>query len=286
MHADLAQRLSVPAPGEMPLPAERSRLARLYHDHYAVLWGTIGVVGVLVLWELAAALRWVNPFFSSSPRLVSIALTEYAASGEMLRDMSLSLQEFLLGMGLSIVVGIPLGVILGWYRYPYAWLNPFVSALYATPRISFAPLIIIWFGIGLASKVFLVFFGALFPILLNTMVAFRTLDPDLVRAARSFRASDMQLFRTIALPASVPIILTGVRLGIGRGLIGMIVGEFYASTAGVGHWISTAGSTLQSDKLFVGVVLVGAMGVGLAAIVGLVERRFDAWRVSAHARET
>ena len=112
------------------------------------------------------------------------------------------------------------------------------------------------------------------------MVAFRTIDPDLLRAARSFKATDMQLFRTIALPGAVPIILTGVRLGIAGGLIGLIVGELYASSAGIGHWIQTAGNTMQSDKLFVGIVLVGLMGVVLSAIASLVERRFDTWRVS------
>ena len=264
----------------MPLPPVESRWSRFYSTSYELIWGSVAFSVVLGGWEFVGRSGLVNKLFISTPTLVAAALVDYIASGEITSDMGLSLQEFVYGMALAIAVGIPLGTLIGWYRYPYAWLNPFVSALYSTPRISFAPLIIIWFGIGLQSKIFMVFFGAVFPIALNTMVAFRTIDPDLLRAARSFKATDMQLFRTIALPGAVPIILTGVRLGIAGGLIGLIVGELYASSAGIGHWIQTAGNTMQSDKLFVGIVLVGIMGVVLSAIASLIERRFDTWRVS------
>lgn len=269
----------------MPRTPGPTGFAKLYRDNFNLIWGIVGVLGIFLLWELAAAVRLINPVFVSAPSLVARAAGEYLTSDDFLVDIALSLQEFGIGMAIAIAIGIPLGLIVGWYRYPFAWLNPFISGFYATPRIAFAPLIVIWFGLGIGSKIFLVAFGAVFPILLNTMIAFRTIDPDLMKAARSFKASDFQIFRTVALPASVPVILAGIRMGIGRGLIGVIVGEFYASSAGIGHFIKVSGDSFQSDKLFVGVGVICVMGVGLSLLVGLVERRFDAWRVSSQGRE-
>ena len=141
-------------------------------------------------------------------------------------------EEFFSGFALAIVVGVPLGILMGWYSRVNAMLEPFVSALYATPRIALLPLVVIWFGIGIASKVAIVFLGAIFPILVNTITGVRTIEADFIKVARSFGASDRQMFLTVVLPSAVPMLLTGLRLGLGHALVGIVVGEMYGATAG------------------------------------------------------
>ena len=193
-------------------------------------------------------------------------------------DISVSGQEFFLGFALSILVGLPFGLLMGWYRRLDHVFEPFVVALNATPRVALTPLLIIWLGIGIWSKVMLVFLGAIFPIIINTHSGVRALDQLLLRAARSFGARDRQIFTTIALPGSVPFILSGIRVGLGRGLVGIVVGELIGSTAGIGYQMAIAGATFQTDKLFVGVFIIMILGVIITMVVNRLERKFDAWR--------
>ncbi len=186
--------------------------------------------------------------------------------------------EFLLGFTFAILFGIPFGLLLGWYRKFNYVFEPFVSALNATPRVALTPLLIIWFGIGIWSKVALVFLGGVFPIIINTQSGVRALDELLLRAARSFGARDRQIFTTIALPGSIPFILSGIRVGLGRALVGIVVGELIGATAGIGYLMSIAGATFQTDKLFVGIFIITGFGVLITNLVNRLEHRFDAWR--------
>jgi ABC-type nitrate/sulfonate/bicarbonate transport system permease component len=186
--------------------------------------------------------------------------------------------EFLFGYGAAIVIGVPLGILMGWYGRINAVLDPFVSALYATPRIALLPLLMIWFGIGLMSKVAIVFLGAIFPILVNTITGMRTLNADFVKVARSFGASDRQIFLTVALPSSVPLLLTGLRLGLGHALVGIVVGEMYGATHGLGFLIATSGARFQTDKVMVGIILIASAGVAMTELLRLIERRYEGWR--------
>jgi len=178
----------------------------------------------------------------------------------------------------AAILGIILGLLVGWYaRLRYA-LDPFITFLYATPRIVLLPLFIIWFGIGVESKIAVVFLGAIFAILINTTAGVRNLDANLVKVARSFGASDFQLFRTIALPGSVPFILTGLRLGIGHALTGVVVGELVAAQFGVGQMMAVAGATFQSSKVFAGLFLIAGAGMLMTFTLQRLEQRFQAWR--------
>jgi NitT/TauT family transport system permease protein len=159
-------------------------------------------------------------------------------------------------------------------------LDPFVSALYATPRIALLPLMMIWFGIGLGSKIAIVFLGAVFPILVNTITGVRTINADFVKVARSFGSNDRQIFLTVALPSSVPLLLTGLRLGLGHALIGIVVVEMYGATAGLGFLIAVSGARFQTDKVMVGIIIIAALGVALTELLRVVERRFERWRPS------
>ncbi|HLH31528.1 MAG TPA: ABC transporter permease, partial [Terriglobia bacterium] len=180
--------------------------------------------------------------------------------------------------GFALVSGVVLGVIVGWYRRFRLIADPFLNALYAAPRIAMMPLIIIWFGIGMWSKVFIVFLSAFFPILVNTVAGIRNMDRDLLRAARAFCASDWQIFKTLAIPGSVPFILTGVRQGVAVGLIGVVVGEMLGSSEGIGFMVAYGGQTFQTDTLFVGFIIIAFAGVILTSLAERLERRFSRWR--------
>lgn len=242
------------------------------------LLGTISMALFLAFWETAVALQWVNPLFTSSPsRIVRAALVMFE-DGSIIEHIEVSAHEFLVGYGLAVVLGVPLGILMGWYSRIEAVLEPFVAALYATPRIALLPLILIWLGIGIASKIAIVFLGAVFPILVNTVTGVRTVEADFVKVARSFGCNDRQLFLTVVLPASVPMLLAGLRLGLGHALVGIVVGEMYGATKGLGFLIATAGARFQTDQVMVGIILIAGAGVVLTELLRAIERRFERWR--------
>jgi NitT/TauT family transport system permease protein len=266
-----AEATQTPPPPQAPSPWRR-------HEH--TLIGTVSVLAFLVLWEAVAQLGLVNPLFTSSPSRIAAAGYELFASGTIYGDLAASGLEFFAGYGLAILIGVPLGVLMGWYSRVDAALDPFVSALYATPRIALLPLVLIWFGIGLMSKIAIVFLGAVFPILVNTITGMRTVDADFIKVARSFGSSDRQLFLKVALPSSVPLLLAGLRLGLGHGLIGIVVGEMFGATQGLGYLISVAGARFQTDKVMVGIIIIAAAGLAMTWILRRIERRFERWRPS------
>lgn len=259
---------------EQLAPRRRSRLGR----YEPWLIGVVSVVVFLAVWQAVAVARVVPELFLPGPIDIAGALADYVRSPEFVQDVATSGQELLLGFGLAIVTGLPIGLLIGWYRRLRYALDPFISFFYSVPRIALLPLLIIWFGIGIWSKVAVIFLGAFFPIAINTLAGIRSLDPPLLRAARSFGASDMQIFRTVALPGSVPFILTGIRLGVGHALIGVVVGELVAAQHGVGLAMATAGSTFQTSKVFAGLIIIAGVGVILQILLQRLENHFDSWR--------
>lgn len=252
-----------------------------YAQHETTIIGTISVVSFLFFWEYAVAQKWVNALFTSSPSRIINAGAAMVKEGTIWQDLATSGLEFGLGFGLATIVGVPVGILMGWYRRFNAVLEPFVNALYATPRIALLPLIVIWFGIDLGSKVAIVFLSTVFPILVNTMVGIRTVDRDFVKVARSFGASDRQLFMTVALPSSVPFLLTGLRLGLGHALIGIVVGEMYGATSGIGYMMAVAGATFQTDRVMVGIIIIATSGMIMTQMLKMIEMRFEKWRVDS-----
>src|SRR5579884_1822520 len=239
-----------------------------------LLIGLLSVAAFLALWEWVTASGRIQPLFISSPSRIAAAAEKMFASGEIWPHLRVSLSEFGLGFGLAIAVG--------WYRWAFAAANPFISGINATPREAMMPLIVIWLGIAIWSKVALVFLGAVFPILFNMMTAMHTMDASLLTVSRSFGARDGQVFRTIALPSAIPFLISGLRIGAGRGLVGIVLGELYAANAGIGYLIAVYGSTFQTDKLFVAVMIITTMGIGLDMLLRSLERRFEAWRPARH----
>jgi NitT/TauT family transport system permease protein len=266
-----------------------------YLRHERAILGTVMVLMALLVWEGLERGWWadalhpllgesaerlqIERIFISSPTLVATAAFRmFFVTGEIWRDIAWSSLGYGLGLALAIAIGIPLGLAAGWYRrFSYA-IDPFLSALNATPQVAFLPLIVVWVGTGLGARVLIIVLLAVLPIAINARAAVRTTDPRLIKVAASFGAGDFQLFRTIILPSAVPFLLAALRLAIGRGMIGVVVGEIYGSAAGIGAMISQAGSRFQTDKVFVGVLTIVAAGMILIEIVQRIERRVEAWR--------
>ena len=266
--------------------AEASPLFKFYLNQEKKILGTISVAIFLTLWELVGnTFQLINPMFMSAPSLVGKAAFEMFASGEIYNDLYVSGIELAGGYLLSVVVAVPFGIAIGWYKKIAYIFDPFVNAMNATPRVALLPLVIIWLGIGILSKVGIIFLGAVFPILINARDGVKTTPLNLLTAARSFGASEWMLFKTVVLPSTVPFILTGLRLGLGRAIVGVMVGELYAATAGIGFMITVAGATFQTDKVFVGVLIFALTGMIGTELITRVERRFNRWRPAVGSSE-
>ena len=259
--------------------SDASKFYRFYLNQEKKILGTIAVVLFLVVWELVGNVyQLINPMFMSAPSLIAKAGVELFRSGEIWNDLYVSGVEFAWGFALSVVVGIPFGIGIGWYKKMAYIFDPFINAMNATPRVALLPLIIIWLGIGILSKIGIIFIGAVFPLMINTRDGVKTTPITLVDAARSFGASQWQIFKSVVVPSTVPFVLTGLRLAVGRSLIGVFVGELYAATAGIGFMITVAGATFQTDKVFVGILIFIITGLVATDILDRIERRFDEWR--------
>lgn len=249
-----------------------------YQRHEAFILGGTSVAIVIAVWQALWSAGKISPLFLSGPSAIVKQFHYGLTQGMLLDDMLYSGTNFAIGFVLALVAGVVAGVIIGWYRTVRLIFDPFLNALYATPRIAMVPMIIIWFGVGMWSKVFIVFISAFFPILVNTVGGVRNIDRDLLRAARAFCASDWQIFTTLALPGSVPFILTGVRQGVALGLIGMVVGEMFGGSRGIGFMVAYGGQTFATDTLFVGVLIVAFSGILLTSLAERLERHFSRWK--------
>jgi len=259
--------------------ADASRWYKFYLNQEKKILGTLSVGIFLIIWELTGnVFQWINPMFMSSPSLIFKAAVEMFRSGEIYHDLYVSGIEFLGGYFLAAAVAIPFGILVGWYKRMSYVFDPFINAMNATPRVALLPLVIIWLGIGILSKVGIIFLGAVFSILINTRDGVKTTPLNLLNAARSFGASEWMVFKTVVLPSTIPFILTGLRLAVGRALVGVLVGELYAATAGIGFMITVAGATFQTDKVFVGVGIFALSGMIGMELLTKIERRFDRWR--------
>jgi ABC-type nitrate/sulfonate/bicarbonate transport system permease component len=266
--------------------AESSWFYKFYLNQEKVILGTGASVAFLLAWELVGnTFQLINPMFMSAPSLIWKAAVQLFASGEIWNDLYVSGIEFLWGYLLSVAVAIPFGIMVGWYKKMAYIFDPFINAMNATPRVALLPLVIIWLGIGIPSKIGIIFLGAVIPILVNTRDGVKTTPANLLSAARSFGASEWMVFKTIVLPSTVPFFLTGMRLGVGRALVGVLVGELYAATAGIGFMITVAGATFQTDKVFVGILIFALSGMMSMELLSMVERRFDKWRPKVGAQQ-
>ena len=231
---------------------------------------------VLLLWEFYG--RRVNPILFTYPTAVARAFFALVMSGELQSYMRESLLVLLYATVLSIVAGVVLGVLMGRFSMVEWATDMYVSALYSTPMVAVVPLIVLWFGFKVPAKVIIVFLFMVFPVLLNTYEGVKNVDRNLQEVARSFCSNERQLWRHLIVPSAVPFIVAGIRLAIGRGLVGMIIAEFYTSITGLGYMIVRYANAFETDKLFVPIVVVMVLGVGLMWLAKWIETRIAPWR--------
>jgi NitT/TauT family transport system permease protein len=242
--------------------------------------GLVAPVLIVALWQLSATLGWVNPLVLPSPWAVGIKWIEYAMptgpfdpaqgsylawalSGELLRDTLGSMYRVVVGFALGAALALPLGLSMGSSRTMYAWLNPLMQVLRPIPPIAYIPLAILWFGLGNAPAVFLIALGAFFPVLMNTIAGVRQVDGIYIRAARNLGVNRRTMFLRVMLPAAVPYILSGVRIGIGTAFIVVIVSEMIAVNNGLGFRILEAREYFWSDKIIAGMISIGLLGLAI-----------------------
>ena len=241
--------------------------------------GIVGVVAFLLAWEMLA--RTASPLFIVPVAAVPNALKQQAQNGALWTDLLISLRELGIGFAIALGLGIPLGIILGWSPLLFAAANPFVTAANTVPRIALLPLVIIMFGLGIWSKVTIVALGAVLPILYNMIEAMRSLDLRLLRMARSFGAGDAALFRTVALPFSVPFLVSAIRIAIGRGMTGLITAELVAATAGLGFRMQEAATFFHTGIIYAYMVVIAMIALVLDYAARLLERRAASWRLQS-----
>src|SRR5271156_2909619 len=254
-----------PSPASVFLAALRRRY----------LAATLSVVGGLALWEIISRYIVANALFLAGPSQIAVAIYHLAMTGELWHHIGVSAAEFALGYVIASLLGIALGVAMASSATMKQALQPWVSGLYATPTI--ALLFILWFGIGIWSKVIVVISLVLFPVAINTEAGLRTTSERLIEMLRSFGATQRQIFLKISLPSAVPFILAGLKLGIGRGLIGVVVAELFGSRAGLGRLISQSADAFNMPELFAGVVVLAFAGIVMTAGFGWLEQRLVPW---------
>jgi len=249
-----------------------------YQRHERLILGGIAVLVALAAWQALWSTGKISPLFFTGPSSVVTRFVDEWTNGRLKQDLAYSGLNFVIGVGLAITVGVVFGVLIGWYKRLAMVVDPFVTPLYSTPRVALVPLVLIWFGIGMWSKVFIVFINAVFPVLINTIGGVKAIDVDLLRAARAYCASDRQIFMTVVLPGAVPFILTGVRQAVSLGLIGVVVGEMFGGSEGIGFMVNYGGQTFQTDTVFLGVVIIALAGITLTWLAEQLEKRFSRWR--------
>lgn len=255
-------------------------MSEFFARRQALILGVLSMLGIGVIWQLSVSLGFINPFFVSTPALVGEEFLVQFRSGSTLRDIGATLYSFAIALGLAASVGIGLGVLAGWYRDVEAALEPFIWFKYSMPTVAFYPLFIAWLGYGTPTIVAIAFLFALTPIYANTLSGIKNVDRDLVRAATSFGARRWDIFTRIALPGSVPIVVAGLQLGVGRALTGVVVAELFGANSGLGYRIAYYAQHLQTTRMMVSIVIVIVLGVILTQMLAFLESRTDAWRVS------
>ena len=255
-------------------PRRRSLLAR-YETAIVVI---ISLAVVFSIWQAAVELGLVKRSFLPAPTDIFIAGVRLAQTGVLWKHLSYSAFNFVVGFAVAALVGIPLGLLMGTNRRLAIAISPYILTINAAPRIAFISLLIIWFGLGIQSKIILIVLSAFFPIVINAWTGARVVDPVLLRAGKSYGAGGWRLFWRVIIPFSLPFIMAGLRQGIGRGIVGIVGSELFGTNIGIGYLIITSGFNFRIPDLFVGVLVLAFMGIVANELIEFAERRMAPWR--------
>ena len=237
----------------------------------------------LGLWEIFG--RNIDPVFGSYPSAIAVAFWELARTGQLWAALYDSLKSFVVGYGLAIVLGVPLGLVIGRFRTMEAALGIYVTAGYAMPLVALVPLLILWLGLGFAVKVAVVFLMSVFPITINTWLGVTAVPRTLIEVGKSFVAPDTVILRRIILPATLPYIMAGIRLAVGRAVVAMVIAEFFTTISGLGAIIINSANNFDTATMFVPIFVLMIMAVGLNALIGWVEQRVAPWQAEIAGRD-
>jgi sulfonate transport system permease protein len=234
---------------------------------------------VLTIWEVLGAR--VDPILFTTPSKIAKAAVVMIGSGELWQYLWPSLIVLGIGLSLAAVCGVIIGLLLARFWVLDVALGVYITFLYSTPTVALVPLIVLWAGFDTTAKVVILFLFAFFPMVINTYQGVKSVDPKLLEVGRAFRCSERQLWANIVLPAALPFIVTGLRLAVGRGLIGMVLADLYTAISGIGYLIVRTASTYQVDKMFVPIVTLGLLGVTLTALLRVLERLVAPWTAAS-----
>ena len=254
---------------------ERARAVQRRWTTAQIAIRIISLLVVLSAWESVG--RQINPVLFTYPTAVGAAAAKMIASGELWKYLSQSLIVLFAGLGLATVLGIALGLVMARFWVIDVALDTYITALYSIPSVALVPVLVLWFGIEISAKIAVVFLFTFFPIVINTYQGVKNVDGRLTEVGRAFRCSERQLWIHIVLPAAVPFIVTGLRLAIGRGLIGMVLADLYTAITGIGYLISRYASIYRTDAMFVPVATLGLLGITLTGVLRFVEKRVAPW---------
>lgn len=238
----------------------------------------ISLIIILVGWELVGRFVLTNKLFFVPLSDVAVAFVQLTLNGELEKNVAASFTAIGYGMGMAVAIGISYGLLLGASRAVADYTEVYINALYSTPLVAVAPLLILWLGIGIGSKIAVVFLISVFPIVISTASGVRNVDAHFLDVARAFGATRSQIVFKVLIPAGLPFVITGVRLAIGRAIVGVVIGELFGASAGLGYLIFTAGQTFDVPALFVGVICLAFAGVSLTWLLQRLEKRLIRWK--------
>jgi ABC-type nitrate/sulfonate/bicarbonate transport system permease component len=275
--AEIAGRTTQPAaPAEPEVDARPRALPR-----WVITTASVAVL--LLLWEFFG--HNINPVFGSYPSQIALAFLDLAQSGKLWTALLESLQPFVVGYGLAILIGVPLGLVIGRFRFAEASLGIYVTAGYAMPLVALVPLLVLWLGLGFKVKAAIVFLMSLFPICINTWLGVTAVPKTLIEVGKSFVAPDSVILRRIILPATLPYIMAGIRLAVGRAVVAMVIAEFFTSISGLGAIIINSANNFDTATMFVPIVVLMVMAIGLNSLIGVVERWVAPWQAEIAGRD-
>src|SRR3954471_19234085 len=233
---------------------------------------------VLTLWEVFGAN--IDPVLFTTPSKIAAAAVTMIGSGELWTYLWPSLVVLAIGLTLAATIGITIGLLLARFWVLDVAFGVYITFLYSTPTVALVPLIVLWAGFENTAKIIILFLFAFFPMVINTYQGVKSVDPKLIEVGRAFRCSERQMWMNIVIPAALPFIVTGLRLAVGRGLIGMVLADLYTAISGIGYLIVRTASTYQVDKMFVPIVTLGLLGVTITALLRVLERKVAPWTLS------
>ena len=242
------------------------------------LLGSLSVVLFFAAWQAVFLVVPFDPLFISKPSLIASGLVDLITSGDLFRDLAVSAVPFLYGFSAAVVIGVPLGVVMGWrVRVGYA-LDPLMTVFYASPLVALAPLVVIFFGVGIGGKTLIIFLLSVFPFIFNAYAGVRAVDRLLINVVRSLGGRERDLYFKVILPSILPYIVAGARIAVGRALIGVLVGEFFAASEGIGYAISRFGDIFALDRMFACIIVIMIIAVVLTEGIRWTERTAFPWR--------